>query len=89
MPASPLKVKTLPSSGLVLRYPDFEGEDKLMPTYELPLHIRAKNDAAADKKHQDTLDRIRASLSASRAIVERLQQEERASPGDSRQPSTR
>jgi hypothetical protein len=43
------------------------------------LQVRAKADAAADRKHQDLLDRIRASLEASRAAVKLIQKKDRAS----------
>jgi hypothetical protein len=52
------------------------------------LQARAKTDAAADRKHQELLDRIRASLEASRAIVKRLQQQDRVTPGGARQAFT-
>jgi hypothetical protein len=43
---------------------------------------RAKADAAADRKHQDLLDRIKASLEASRATVKLVQKGERVSSKD-------
>jgi hypothetical protein len=64
-------------------------ERHAMPvTGVLALQARAKTDAAADRKHQELLDRIRASLEASRAIVERLQRKDRVTPGGARQAST-
>jgi hypothetical protein len=55
---------------------------------EWALLNRAKADAAADRKHQELLDRIRASVKASRAIVQRLQQKERAPPEGGPRSST-
>jgi hypothetical protein len=49
-----------------------------MPDPESLFYALARADAAADKKHQDILARVRASLNASRAAVRRLQQSDLA-----------